>query len=55
MDTSLSNFKGIPKAPPPIDSVTYVDSASLRPSWQPPVPLKRNRVGKTSQGMTYEY
>ena len=49
MGASLSDFKGVPKAPP-----VFV-FASLRPSWQPPVPPKRNRVGKTSQGMTYEY
>ena len=55
MYASLSDFKGVPKAPPPNDSVTYVDSASLRPSWQPPVPPKRNRMKNTSQGKTYEY
>ena len=55
MYTSLSDFKDVPKAPPSNNSVTYVDSASLLPSWQPPVPPKRNRMGKTSQRKTYEY
>ena len=58
MYASLSDFKdskGVPKPRLTNDSVTYVDSASLRPSWQPPVPPKWNRIGETSQGKTYEY
>ena len=55
MYASLSDFKGVPEPRLTNDSVTYVDPASLRPSWQPPVPTKRNRMGKTSQGKTYEY
>ena len=43
--TLLSDFKDVPKAPPPNDTFTYVDSASLRPSWQP----KKSRIGNTSQ------
>ena len=52
MYASLSDFKDVPKAPPPNDSVTYVDSASLRPSWEPPVPPKKSRIGNPSQQNT---
>ena len=55
MYASLSDFNYAPKPRLTNDSVTYVDSASLFPSWQPPVPPKRNRIGETSQGKTYEY
>ena len=46
---SLSDFKDVSKAPLPNDSVTYVDSASLLPSWQPPVSPKKSRIGNTIQ------